>query len=52
MEDKELYLWLATFKQAKAGNKEAQTDIKVENEERAKDGRPSLEEEILGMLEK
>lgn len=50
MEDRELYLWLATFKQAKAGNKEAQTDIKLENEDRSKNGRPSLEEEILGML--
>ncbi|WP_027455327.1 hypothetical protein [Xylanibacter brevis] len=52
MEDKELYLWLATFKAAKRGEKTAQTTIRLEDERRAKEGLPSLQEEILAMLPK
>ncbi len=51
MEDNELYLWLATIKQAKEGVEEAKIDLKVDNEFRTKEGRPTVEEEILSILD-
>lgn len=46
----ELIFWLATFKMAKKGSKEALIDIRMENERRKKEKMPSLEEDILSML--
>jgi len=51
MEDNELYLWLATIKAAKRGEKEALTQLRVTNENRKEQGKPTIEEEILGMLD-
>ena len=50
MEEKELYLWLATFKAAKRGEKIAKTEIELENQRREAEGLPSLEEEIMSIL--
>ena len=51
MEDRELYWWLATIKAAKKGEESAKVDLKLENERRKEQGLPTIEEEILGMLE-
>lgn len=51
MEDNELYLWLATIEAAKKGEEEAQTILRVTNESRKGQGLPTIEEEILGMLD-
>ena len=51
MEDKEMFLWLATIKAAKSGEKEALIQLKVTNEVRKEQGLPTIEEEILDMLE-
>ena len=50
MERNETYLWLATIKQAREGDKFAQAQLRIQNEKRAKEGRPTLEEEILASL--
>ena len=46
MNPKDVVLWMATLKAAKKGDKEALEQVRVENQLRQEQGRPSLEEEL------
>ena len=49
MEKMEAFLWLATIKRAKNGDKEQLQHLQEENELRKEKGLPSVEEELLSM---
>lgn len=52
MEYLEAMTWLTTMDLAKKGSKEEQERLRVENERRAENGLPTIEEEMNALIEK
>lgn len=50
MERNEAWLWLTRINKAKQGDPEALEMIRVENELRQENNRPSLEDELMAMV--
>ena len=49
MDNMTAILWLATIKQANEGDKEQQEVLRQENELRAENGLPTVQEELMEM---
>lgn len=51
MSEMEVLMWLAAIKLAREGNAEAENHLRIENEIRAEQNRPSVEEELQMIAE-
>ncbi len=52
MDNLEAMYWVAILKQANQGDKEAQETLQVENELRAQNNQPTVQEELMALLNK
>ena len=52
MERREAMLWLTTIARAEKGDTEAQEMVQAENEQRAQENMPTLQEELKAMMRK